>query len=722
MDKDYAENLNSAYKFHIAGDYIKAKDLYEKLININPDDADLLNLYAQLNVTLRNYDKAAEIFNTVYEKTGLDEILMWLSKTYFLKQDYTKAEETIKKMKVQTEAALNILSSCYMYKKDYKNAISCYMALLKISDRNYIYYYNLSLCCKLLNKLEDSLKYALKAYEINPNDVEIMIHAASLLENSGDIENAAALLVNVFNLNHNTGVLYKVAILYKKLKKYHNAVECFKELLKYMPDDKKIMLNLASVYSSIDKMEALKIYKKLNKIYPDNEEILFDICLIYQNMMDYKKALSYSLKLTKLFPDDFIYFSLSADIYMDLFNYKSAAKYYKKALKLAPEDEYSNCGLAYNYSLLNNMDKALEILNKLPKTEAVIQDITLLNLKSGNFRKVEKNYYLWLTRLKQYENTEKKARKLFYKLKVGDKYSITEDFFADFRKKITDNSIKYIKKYMKKLWDKEDVTDKTVLVYSAHGTGDVLFSLRYLKLLVKKAKKVIVSVPESLIRLIEYNFPEVEVVSQQKYIPYKQYDCATPFMCLIYNLDMDFTNIPYSKGYIKVSRKLIKEKSKLPIFNNNDIKIGLYWQGNPSILPNRSVKLKKLLTLCDIHDIKMYSFQISKIDFESHEILKKTYIEDVSSYIKNYEDTAALLKNIDILITIDTSIANLAGAMGVKTFLLLPYDPDWRWFFDTKTTPWYNSVRIFKQTIPNDWSEPISAIKTELLKIKNHEL
>ena len=138
MDKDYAENLNSAYKFHIAGDYIKAKDLYEKLININPDDADLLNLYAQLNVTLRNYDKAAEIFNTVYEKTGLDEILMWLSKTYFLKQDYTKAEETIKKMKVQTEAALNILSSCYMYKKDYKNAISCYMALLKISDRNYI--------------------------------------------------------------------------------------------------------------------------------------------------------------------------------------------------------------------------------------------------------------------------------------------------------------------------------------------------------------------------------------------------------------------------------------------------------------------------------------------------------------------------------------------------------------------------------------------------------
>ena len=67
-----------------------------------------------------------------------------------------------------------------------------------------------------------------------------------------------------------------------------------------------------------------------------------------------------------------------------------------------------------------------------------------------------------------------------------------------------------------------------------------------------------------------------------------------------------------------------------------------------------------------------------------------------------------------MLITIDTSIANLAGAMGVKTFLMLPYMPEWRWFYDTETTPWYDSVKIFKQKIPGDWTEVVARIKNEI--------
>ena len=87
---------------------------------------------------------------------------------------------------------------------------------------------------------------------------------------------------------------------------------------------------------------------------------------------------------------------------------------------------------------------------------------------------------------------------------------------------------------------------------------------------------------------------------------------------------------------------------------------------------------------------------------------------DLAPYIKDYFDTAGFLKNIDLLITIDSSIANLAGAMGVKTFLLLPYRTDWRWFYDTETTSWYDSVKIFKQKIPFCWDEVIERVKHEL--------
>ena len=86
---------------------------------------------------------------------------------------------------------------------------------------------------------------------------------------------------------------------------------------------------------------------------------------------------------------------------------------------------------------------------------------------------------------------------------------------------------------------------------------------------------------------------------------------------------------------------------------------------------------------------------------------------------KNFEDTAKAMKNMDIVITVDTSVAHLAGALGVKTFLLLPYSSDWRWFSDTQKTPWYNSIEIFKQNDPISWETPIEEI---LCKLKEFSL
>ena len=105
---------------------------------------------------------------------------------------------------------------------------------------------------------------------------------------------------------------------------------------------------------------------------------------------------------------------------------------------------------------------------------------------------------------------------------------------------------------------------------------------------------------------------------------------------------------------------------------------------------------------------------MSNIDFESDELKKEFPMIDLAPYIKDFSDTAGFLENMDLLITIDTSIANLAGAMGIKTFMLLPYETEWRWFYDTEKTPWYDSVKIFKQTIPLVWKDVIEKVKNEL--------
>ena len=163
-----------------------------------------------------------------------------------------------------------------------------------------------------------------------------------------------------------------------------------------------------------------------------------------------------------------------------------------------------------------------------------------------------------------------------------------------------------------------------------------------------------------------------------------------------------------------------KEKEyKEQYFNTDKLKVGVVWEAGAAGIReqiNRTLHISVLDEVLKMKDIQFYSFQYKPIldDYKNYENLI-----DLGKEFKNFDDTAAALKNLDVVITVDTSVAHLAGALGVKTFMLLPYCPDWRWFDNTETTEWYDSMRIFKQTDHVFWDKEIEDIKTELLKMKN---
>ena len=225
-------------------------------------------------------------------------------------------------------------------------------------------------------------------------------------------------------------------------------------------------------------------------------------------------------------------------------------------------------------------------------------------------------------------------------------------------------------------------------------------------------KRVKVWLPPNVKILLEKNFPEIEFVDTKN----TEYDYSASIMELHFLLNMDFNNIPSQKGYLSSNTKLT-EKYQKEYFNNNKPKIGLFWQGNPKVFANRSIKLKELepIFLNKNNDFNFYSFE--KEDSEN-QIENYPQLIDLGVTFKNFEDTAAALVNLDILITIDSAIAHLAGALGVKTYLMLPYSSEWRWFDDTQTTPWYTSVRIFKQKNSYDWTDVVEKIANEIKNIK----
>ena len=161
---------------------------------------------------------------------------------------------------------------------------------------------------------------------------------------------------------------------------------------------------------------------------------------------------------------------------------------------------------------------------------------------------------------------------------------------------------------------------------------------------------------------------------------------------------------------------ITKKFGGLTVFNNfslefktDKIKVSIFNQGNKRIYKNRSISINELEPLLSNTNATFYSF----VDTNSNSIVS------LSKYINDYSDSAALLKCIDLLVTIDSSIVHAAGALGVKTFLLLPHTAEWRWFNDDKTTPWYNSVKIFKQNKSDDWSDVINSVSDRITNYAN---
>ena len=114
----------------------------------------------------------------------------------------------------------------------------------------------------------------------------------------------------------------------------------------------------------------------------------------------------------------------------------------------------------------------------------------------------------------------------------------------------------------------------------------------------------------------------------------------------------------------------------------------------------------------NINDVQIYSFQVHDTLNGNEKYSDK--MTNLASGFKNFSDTAKAMKAMDLMISVDTSVAHLAGALGIRTFLMLPYVSDWRWFSDTKNTPWYTSIEIFKQTDPISWEKPIEDIICKL--------
>ena len=253
------------------------------------------------------------------------------------------------------------------------------------------------------------------------------------------------------------------------------------------------------------------------------------------------------------------------------------------------------------------------------------------------------------------------------------------------------------------LWDGSDLGGGTVLLYAEQGFGDTIQFLRYLPMVADKGGGVILQCPPPLTRLFEAA-PAAGGIKLVTEIGDTPFDLQAPLHALPGIFTTTLSTIPADVPY------LLPPGPPPPALETSDgFKVGLVWAGNPKHKndANRSLGFDKFKPLLDMEGVDFYSLQVGGRggDIRDNQALGglEGKITDLGKDFGDFADTAAVVGQLDLVITVDTSMAHLAGALGVPVWTLLPWVPDWRWLLDRDDSPWYPTMRLFRQPAAGGW-------------------
>ena len=365
--------------------------------------------------------------------------------------------------------------------------------------------------------------------------------------------------------------------------------------------------------------------------------------------------------------------NLASQVKQRRFDLTAAEKLGRMSVLSNPESWpiYANYGKVC--ALLTRTDISLKILNRCnlmePNNKAILTQLGLTYLVEGHWRKG----------FEYYESR-------------GSRETFEDDMQAV---KIP-------------IWRGEDVAGKKFLLVSEQGAGDVIQFVRFAHILAERGAHVTVSCIDELHDIIASATGVEKVIGPRV----KNFDYAELILSLPLKLGLDESQVCFAPRY------LFAGKDGLPLADNGCLRVGVCWAGNPLHQSDwvRSMPIQQLAPLLAIDDVDFYSLQVGERAADITEYGDK--IIDLSPHLVTFSDTAKVIEQLDLVISIDSSVAHLAGALGKPVWTLLSWNAEWRWERNAAHSPWYPSMRLFWQTKLGDWSsvfdQVIPALKAKL--------
>ena len=517
--------------------------------------------------------------------------------------------------------------------------------------------------------------------ETDANHFDALHLLGVLLGQQGLQQEAARLIGEALKRNPNSAEAHNnLGNILAGAARHEEALACFRKAVSIRPDYAEAFYNLASSLSALDRHEdAIAGLRQALAIAPAYPEAHNNLGLALAALGRYTEAIASHQHALAIRPNFAQAHNNLGTALHALGRYDEAIASYQTALLCEPNYAKAHNNLAYALAALNRYDDALASYGRAlaidPGYAQAHWNESLARLATGDFATGwEKYEWRWRCR----------------------------DFTSPRRN------------FSQPLWrGREKTAGKTILLHAEQGFGDTLQFVRYAPLVAATGARVVLEVQAPLTSLM-HDLAGVEVVVARG-DPLPPFDFHCPLLSLPLALGTTLRSVPAEVPYLRPPpAKTFHWRESLA--QRDHARIGLVWSGRKTHKNdrNRSIALARLQPLLSIPGITFVSLQ-KEIRQEDAEALGRfPQIIHVGDQLEDFSDTAAVAATLDLVISADTAVAHLAGALAKPTWVLLPFSPDWRWLLNREDSPWYPTMRLFRQPRLGDWDSVIERVKAEL--------
>lgn len=483
-----------------------------------------------------------------------------------------------------------------------------------------------------------------------------------------------------------------------------------------METDLKKIAEKAEVFIAEGQWQAAAdIYDHLGQLYPGEPNVHHMHALVLMAQQKWRPALQQLDRAISLDPQRADYLRSRGDLFLKMGELEPAEKSYVRALELAPNDVHAMINLGNALYRQDQPERALIWYQRCAAVEPshlqALNNIGKTFQDCGDIESALAWYDKALTLAPDY--AEARFNRALALLAKGDYVQGWTEYEWRFKRN-TARQV-YPHTYNIPRWDGTDYTGRHLLVHCEQGLGDVIQFSRYLPWVKALGGQLTVEAHRPLLPLLA-NRGEIDqlIAFDNNRPPQGNFDFFIPLLSLPLVFQTTLTSIPDNTPYIdppQPSSQWVKEK-----VSTDRLRVGVVWSASATD-PRRNFPFSRVRELICLPNIRFFSLQkeMGSNDRKALEQLK--HLCHLGDHFNHFKDTAEAIGQLDLIISVDTAVAHLAGAMGKPVWILLPFSPDWRWLQHGETSPWYPTARLFRQKRPRDWSAVAQAVRTELLHL-----